>query len=328
MADMTQMAADLIRSRGLQPTPQNVQQVITFFASNPDQLERNAMGVRNSGVDDNSAVLMSQLDKLMAASDRPVAAAAAPVQEAVPTAPPEQNIPQPVRRTVAPTAPRELAPTQGLQYNPNMNLGPLPPGSRDVRPAIDAATINAVSGAQAGMPVTTPSDGPNWILPMLTALLGVSSGNGRVGLSNKDMNAAMDNAANTPRGAAAAAGDAVRPTLAPDTGAGPRPGAVLERPIAPPTNPNQLPAARGPREMVAGADEGLTAAPGKAQTPQPPNDKARQAKLPPYDHRQRTQDEYDMGNAELDRYEEQIKKERIAQIRAEKLAKAAKNVKK
>lgn len=286
MADMTQMAADLIHSRGLQPTPENMQQVIQFFASNPDQLERNAMGLRNSGIDDNSGALMLQLDKLIAASDRPVSTSA-PVAEPTSTS-------APVRRAAPTSATTPPVQTEGLTYNPNQNLGPLPPQN---------------------VPVKDGSGG-DWILPMLTALLGLSSTRGRAGESMPRPGGVADAVTPAPRGVGAAAQAALtdssnsKPPIVPIPEVGD--GTAKERLAAPPA-------------QLASPESAAASPPPQAQIG---NARAGQKNLPPYDNKQRTQDEFDAANKEMDNYESQTKKERAAQIRKEKAARALRNVKK
>jgi hypothetical protein len=59
----------LLDSYGAADTPDNANRIRQFAAANPDVLERRAMGMRGSGVDDNSDLLKPMLDKFMAATD-------------------------------------------------------------------------------------------------------------------------------------------------------------------------------------------------------------------------------------------------------------------
>jgi len=307
--DNNQMMLDLLKTYGAAPTPRNIAQAQQFFASNPDQMERRAMGMRGSGVDDNTDLLGPMLDKLMAAIAGPSTPAPAPVQ-AVQQPPMQQPAPMPQR--AAPSAPPVQ--TQGLQYNPNQNLGPLP--AKNGAAPMDMGTVEAVSGAQSGMPGGGGSGSKDWLLPMLTALLGASSTAGRAVMGGR--------------------GSTVPEMIAPD-------GKWTQEP--------QLPTTQGPREVIPAtrgvggaaqaaltdnskppivpipevgdstAKKGLTAPPGKLNAPP-------QKQIEGPDYKARTQAEYDSANDEMDKYESATKKERAAQIRAEKAAKALKNVKK
>jgi hypothetical protein len=58
----------LLKTYGAPNTVGNANKVREFAASNPEVLEKRAMGMRGSGLDDNSDILGAQLDKLMQAS--------------------------------------------------------------------------------------------------------------------------------------------------------------------------------------------------------------------------------------------------------------------
>ena len=85
---------------GAQPTVKNVNAARQFFATNPEIAEKRAMGLRGSGVDDNSDIFGAQLEKFMQSAEAeppagrvevgPIEQVAAPTQQAVPRQAPAQ----------------------------------------------------------------------------------------------------------------------------------------------------------------------------------------------------------------------------------------------
>lgn len=63
------MVAQLLKTYGAPPSANNMNAARQFFASNPEIAEKRAMGMRGSGIDDNSDVFGAQLEKFMAAAD-------------------------------------------------------------------------------------------------------------------------------------------------------------------------------------------------------------------------------------------------------------------
>lgn len=181
--DNNEMMQAALKSYGAANTPKNLQQMQNFFASNPDALERRAMGVRGGIHEDNSDVL--QLDKaigdVMNKSDgvtqQPLAA---PAAVAAPTVTGRPNARAPV----------------------SSNPGPQQ-GYGDTNPATPPITVAAGLPTEAAdLSAQGPQGGAaDWIGPLLTSLLGVSArprgpagiagnGNPRAGVSDTvDLNA-------------------------------------------------------------------------------------------------------------------------------------------
>ncbi len=305
--DQNEMMAAALKSYGASNSPKNIAQLQQFFASNPDQLERRAMGMRGSnGNEDNTDVLGMQLDKLMQASDRPT------VQQAVqgaPMAPTAVAPPSPV--AARPTASPALVQTQGLGYNPNNNLGPLPARNATPREAGGIPGNVQVQDAEAGISNDMAPASKDWIGPMLLSLLGMSSVAGRNGVGPGGMGP------NAPNGPAAGGGASEMTDVAPGRNAV---GKAVPQGKPPIVNPPELPNARAGQKSLQEPQGAWEKDPTALEAPQ--------KKLPPPDYKARTQAEYDSGNAELDKYESDIKKERASQLAKEKVGKAARAVKK
>jgi hypothetical protein len=94
----------LLKTYGAPNTVANANRVREFGAANPEILEKRAMGMRGSGLDDNSDILGAQLDKLMKASDP--ALDAATDRGTWPGAPGTQPTTPAVAAATKPNAPR------------------------------------------------------------------------------------------------------------------------------------------------------------------------------------------------------------------------------
>lgn len=79
---------------GAAQSPANMNRAREFFASNPEIAEKRAMGMRGSGLDDNSDVFGPMLDKIVADTAAPTV-----TQEALPPLPAVANATVPTRRT-------------------------------------------------------------------------------------------------------------------------------------------------------------------------------------------------------------------------------------
>ena len=145
------MIGALLKTYGAPMTVDNANRARQFFATNPEIAEKRAMGMRGSGLDDNSDIFGAQLDKLIAASSTP--AQVAPVSEAPPIET-VQNASQPTRRS---------ATVRENKTYPN--------------PTEAQGTPNNVTGSTPA-PAPTTAGGLSWN-DILTALLGASSVAGR-----------------------------------------------------------------------------------------------------------------------------------------------------
>ena len=143
-----QMIGRLLQSYGAPTSVRNANAARQFFATNPEIAEKRAMGMRGSGIDDNSDVFGAQLDKFIADS--------APQQQIT-----QSELPpiETVQQATTPNAPRKkMEPSRQGEYGP----GPSP--SRQ--------------GEYGGGSVTRESarGGKGFGLDdILTALLGISS---------------------------------------------------------------------------------------------------------------------------------------------------------
>jgi hypothetical protein len=162
-----QMIRQYLSSRGAELNDGNIGKATKFFGSNPDLLDRRAMGLPG-GLDDNSSVLDAMLDKHIADT-----APAGQVEVLPPTKAETQGNarPAPAPSRTAPTVkgPTEVGGTTWQNASENPNLGPLP--ARD-----------ASAGERAATPTTdySPStDSPNvdigGIGEWLKSLLGISA---------------------------------------------------------------------------------------------------------------------------------------------------------
>lgn len=171
---MADMISQYLASRGAAGSADNANRVRSFYASNPDLLDRRAMGLPG-GLDDNSAVLDATLDKHIAES-MPTAPAPAPQAG-------REEIPPPSRAAPAVRGPKEVggtATTVAPQYDPNQNMGALPPRnastSRD--PEYGSVQGNDPQASSMG------GDIGKWLLGLLGA------GAGAYGISKAGKNGA------------------------------------------------------------------------------------------------------------------------------------------
>lgn len=65
------MIARLLQTYGAPATVKNANAARTFFATNPEIAEKRAMGLRGSGLDDNSDIFGAQLEKFMQEAEAP-----------------------------------------------------------------------------------------------------------------------------------------------------------------------------------------------------------------------------------------------------------------
>jgi hypothetical protein len=155
-----QMLNALLKTYGAPNTVKNANAARQFFATNPEIAEKRAMGLRGSGIDDNSDVFGAQLDKLIAASDP---------EGTVTVGQPEKVMPT-VAAATTPNAPRKKVETG---RGTSVNTEP-PPGT------IKGAQSNAGSGG-------------SWLDDLWPALLGLAyrgkggGGSGGVGPDGKPL---------------------------------------------------------------------------------------------------------------------------------------------
>jgi hypothetical protein len=144
-----------MQSYGAENTTENANRVREFGAANPDVLERRAMGMRGSGIDDNSDLLDYLLDKPRAqtggTSPGTVEVGAPEVQQAMPTV---QAASTPTRKSA--TAAPAPAPAMG----PN-----LPMASGVVNP-LDSPTRPTASRESSVW---------DWLLPVLIGVGGLGA---------------------------------------------------------------------------------------------------------------------------------------------------------
>jgi ribosomal protein L13E len=118
------MIAKLLQTYGAQPSVKNANAARAFFASNPEIAEKRAMGMRGSGIDDNSDIFGAQLEQFMQEAE-----AAAPPGR-VEVGPIEQvETPAPAPAPVQRAAPAKMSnmpaqPGQNRQANYGSN-GPI-----------------------------------------------------------------------------------------------------------------------------------------------------------------------------------------------------------
>lgn len=162
--------AAILQRQGARDTPENVNQILQFAASNPDILERYGMGLA-PGLDDNSALLRLALDKSIAATDgvkaEPLPAPPMPTNgngaPRAPAAPARQNktYPNPNEASGSPTqqyipgdfnAPQPSKPTMSGMVNEQgvpVEYAQAPGGSFDLTNLLPALGITSVAGQQA-----------------------------------------------------------------------------------------------------------------------------------------------------------------------------------
>src|ERR1700761_1993269 len=143
------MMTALLASYKAPMTAQNANVARQFFASNPDVAERRAMGMRGSGLDDNSDLLDAQLDKHIADTTIPdgVVTVGQPVKaDSVP--PPSKlgagpNDAAPVNRPAAPKS-AGAPDKKSTQYGEGAELPPgLPQGVAPLDTGVDTGNHTA-----------------------------------------------------------------------------------------------------------------------------------------------------------------------------------------
>lgn len=189
MAD--DMVTRYLQSRGAAPSAANANMVRQHYASNPDLLDRRAMGLPG-GLDDNSSVLDALLDKHIA--------------ESMPTPADSVEVGQPVRADAAPAPSRRGPTTQQPMAkqtypvpneaigNPN-NIKVADQGSAPIDSAITSTgTSNQLTGPPVGSQIgPTQRSG---ITELLLGLLG--AGGAAYGLSKMGGKSATPNASTAP----------------------------------------------------------------------------------------------------------------------------------
>lgn len=156
------MIARLLQTYGAPATARNANAAREFFASNPEIAEKRAMGLRGSGLDDNSDIFGAQLDKFM--------------QEAEAAAPPGRVEVGPIEQV----APPQAAPTQRVA-----------PAKMSNTPAQPGQSRQAGYGEGSPTPITREaarSGGGFGLDDILLAFLGLSSTAGRKMMENVNPN--------------------------------------------------------------------------------------------------------------------------------------------
>lgn len=136
-----QMIGRLLQTYGVQqPNVRQANAAREFFATNPEIAEKRAMGMRGSGIDDNSDIFGAQLDKLIQDSS---------IQSQPLPALPTNGAPiETVQQATTPNAPRkrmEPIATQAAPYNAEQNLGPTPAQDASGTPGWLTALLTAVT---------------------------------------------------------------------------------------------------------------------------------------------------------------------------------------
>lgn len=160
--------ANYLSSRGAPVTPENMNRVREFYASNPDLMERRAVGLPG-GLDDNSSVLDAMLDRHIANTS------AAPVTvQALPDITPKSEVPPPSPR--GPTTKQPMAPRG--RSGGAVSL-PVDTASSTGAPSV----ADVVESAAFGVPPQTSAQGPQGddgsLMPWLLSLLGLSANTSR-----------------------------------------------------------------------------------------------------------------------------------------------------
>jgi hypothetical protein len=222
---MADMITQYLASRGAVPSAENASRVRQHYASNPDLLDRRAVGLPG-GLDDNSAVLDAMLDKHIAESMPQIPQGSVEVGQPEKVPPPSKTAPAVKGKgEVGGTDTAKVTGSRQANYGPatdtrnrqaNYDVPTAEGGNSTSNPTLDG-TVLAGSGSQIG---DTKRSG---ITEMLLTLLG--GGAAAYGLSKMggksapDVNAtaplpgtAPPNAANAPVGRAPApyGSDAVR----------------------------------------------------------------------------------------------------------------------
>lgn len=170
------MMQALLQSYGAPMNARNANIARNFFASNPDIAERRAMGLRGSGLDDNSDLLDSYLEKMVQADMNPTVQTAPlppPTQTAAP-APVQARVAAPSRSSSVEGSPVVRPPASSWQgegdtNNPNPSPSPV------------ATTAGGQGDNYADVVNMSPQgDNGDWLL----ALLGISAAGGKGAASN------------------------------------------------------------------------------------------------------------------------------------------------
>lgn len=157
------MIAALLQTYGAPNTAANANRAREFFAANPEIAEKRAMGMRGSGLDDNSDIFGAQLDKFIAASEA--------------DAPPGRVEVGPIEKVDAPAT--QAAPTTQRAAPAKMSNMPAQPGQNR----------QAEYGSNGPITREAARGGKGFGLDdILTALLGLSSTAGRKMMSVIDPN--------------------------------------------------------------------------------------------------------------------------------------------
>lgn len=156
------MIARLLQTYGAQPSARNANAARQFFATNPEIAEKRAMGMRGSGVDDNSDIFGAQLEKFMQAAE-----AEAP--------PGRVEVGQPEVVALPAT---QAAPTARASAPTSTNMSAQPGASRQAEYGSTGPITREAARGGKGFGVDD----------VITALLGLSSTAGRKMMGNVDPN--------------------------------------------------------------------------------------------------------------------------------------------
>lgn len=160
------MIGALLKTYGAPMTVDNANRARQFFATNPEIAEKRAMGMRGSGLDDNSDVFGAMLDQLITKS--------APVSEDVERVAPAKAAPIAPVEEVGNTMPTVQNATGQNRRNATVRENKTYPNPTEAQ-----GTSNNVTGpTPAPTPAPTTAGGLSWN-DILTALLGASSVVGR-----------------------------------------------------------------------------------------------------------------------------------------------------
>lgn len=165
------MIGALLKTYGAPMTVDNANRARQFFATNPEIAEKRAMGMRGSGLDDNSDVFGAMLDQLIAKS-APTTGSLAPVGENVERVAPAKAAPIAPVEEVGNTMPTVQNATGQNRRNATVRENKTYPNPTEAQ-----GTPNNVTGSTPATAPTT-AGGLSWN-DILTALLGASSVAGR-----------------------------------------------------------------------------------------------------------------------------------------------------
>lgn len=170
-----QMMRQLLQSYGAPMTNRNANAARQFFAANPELAEKRAMGLRGSGIDDNSDLLDAMLEKVMAQTD---AVPQGRVEVGQPQVMPTVQASTGQNRRTATAAPRKTYPNE---YSPR----PTARSGQDVsttkaqpQSSSQAEEIQRAMFGDTALPTSTtnPKAEDNWGIPdWLKAVLGITA---------------------------------------------------------------------------------------------------------------------------------------------------------